>query len=89
MGLVSYYMYGLPTFIVIVIALYLLFTGKCSPSLRFAAGFTDMTVQVRVKLSMSVGSSKRRVLMRGLPLGLGCASVSVFLVPDGTPGSLL
>lgn len=29
MGLVSYYTYGLPTFTVIVIALYLLFTGKC------------------------------------------------------------
>lgn len=28
MGLVSYYSYGIPTFVVIVIALYLLFTGK-------------------------------------------------------------
>ena len=28
MGLASYYTYGLPTFTVIVIALYLLFTGK-------------------------------------------------------------
>ena len=28
MGLVSYYTYGLPTFAVVVIALYLLFTGK-------------------------------------------------------------
>lgn len=27
MGYLSYYTYGLPTFIVIVIALYLLFTG--------------------------------------------------------------
>jgi V-type H+-transporting ATPase proteolipid subunit len=28
MGIVSYYAYGLPTFLVIVIALYLLFTGQ-------------------------------------------------------------
>ena len=28
MGLASYYTYGLPTFAVVVIALYLLFTGK-------------------------------------------------------------
>jgi len=30
MGLASYYIYGLPTFAVVVIALYLLFTGKWS-----------------------------------------------------------
>ena len=34
MGLVSYYTYGLPTFAVIVIALYLLFTGECFLSLK-------------------------------------------------------
>ena len=32
MGLTSYYAYGLPTFVVVVIALYLLFTGKLSLS---------------------------------------------------------
>ena len=33
MGLASYYTYGLPSFIVVVIALYLLFTGMC-PTFR-------------------------------------------------------
>ena len=35
MGLIAYYTYGLPSFLVVVIALYLLFTGKnmCSSSL--------------------------------------------------------
>ena len=37
MGLASYYTYGLPTFTVIVIALYLLFTGTFCPSNKFVA----------------------------------------------------
>ena len=31
MGLISYYSYGLPTFTVLVVALYLLFTGAACP----------------------------------------------------------
>ena len=34
MGLTSYYAYGLPTFAVVVIALYLLFTGKLPSPLQ-------------------------------------------------------
>jgi hypothetical protein len=39
MGLTSYYAYGLPTFTVVVIALYLLFTGKRSLRFRLVTGF--------------------------------------------------
>lgn len=39
MGLyTSYYAYGLPTFLIIVIALYLLFTGMCILLLRMRTG---------------------------------------------------
>ena len=41
MGLASYYTYGLPTFTVIVIALYLLFTGKRLLCSSFATGFAE------------------------------------------------
>jgi V-type H+-transporting ATPase proteolipid subunit len=77
MGLVSYYAYGLPTFAVIVIALYLLFTGK-SP--RFKSG-----MQTRVKHSTLADSSKRRALkhMHGPRLESDSVLVSTSLAQDG------
>ena len=42
MGLASYYTYGLPTFTVIVIALYLLFTGNGPLHLGFVPSFTEV-----------------------------------------------
>ena len=41
MGLASYYTYGLPTFTVIAIALYLLFTGKWLLLSSFVTGFAE------------------------------------------------
>ena len=56
MGLVSYYTYGLPTFTVIVIALYLLFTGVPRPSLKLVVGLLRFNVQVPVKPLTSADS---------------------------------
>ena len=77
MGLASYYTYGLPTFTVVAIALYLLFTGEWFLCLSFATDFADLAAQARVKLSMSAGSSKRRALMRGPRPESDCALASV------------
>ena len=42
MGLASYYTYGLPTFTVIVIALYLLFTGNGPLCSSFVTAFAEI-----------------------------------------------
>ena len=59
MGLGSYYTYGLPTFTVIVIALYLLFTGKWSLRFNFMVGFAETR---RCRLGRSF---QRRSVPRG------------------------
>lgn len=71
MGIVSYYVYGLPTFLVIVIALYLLFTGQFTTSITIIRRLltVDITsVQTPAKPSMLVVSSKSQVLTRGVQL---------------------
>lgn len=42
MGLAAYYTYGLPTFTVVVIALYLLFTGNGPLHFSFAPSLTEV-----------------------------------------------
>ena len=54
-----YYAFGLPTFLVIIIALYLLFTGTSHLSHFVRKSLT--VAQARVKRSMSVGSWKSQV----------------------------
>jgi hypothetical protein len=83
MGLASYYAYGLPTFTVVVIALYLLFTGNWSRGHDPVTATKIRSRKVRVKPSMLAGSSKKRVLMRGRRPESACASASAFSVQDG------
>jgi hypothetical protein len=61
----TYYAFGLPSFLVVVIALYLLFTGMINPT-EVGPELSD-SLQVRVKRSMSAGSSKKQALTRGRP----------------------
>ena len=51
MGLASYYTYGLPTFTVVVIALYLLFTGNVALHFSFVATFAEIR---RCRLGRSI-----------------------------------
>jgi hypothetical protein len=68
----KYYSYGLPTFLIIVIALYLLFTGN-STFVGGAAVISDiLSTQALEKLSMWASSWKNQVPMHGLPWGSVC-----------------
>lgn len=68
----TYYAYGLPSFLVVVIALYLLFTGAellCSfPKIQAKR----LQLQTRERLSMSESSWRNQVRLFGRRLGLGC-----------------
>lgn len=92
MGLFNYYAFGLPSFVVLVIALYLLFTGTSHITRsRFGVGLkvgSDALRQTLEKHSMSEGSWRSQVLMRGRALVSGCVLGSVCLVPDGTSSHL-
>ena len=60
----TYYSIGFPAFLVVVIALYLLFTGSVLASSNPNA-ITNPTAQAQAKHSMSVAFSKKRVLSSG------------------------
>jgi hypothetical protein len=80
--LTSYYTYGTPTFLFIVIALYLLFTGvhflPC-PSRQWANGRR----QGPARRSTSAASSRRRRRTSGRPRASACASASASSAPHG------
>ena len=73
MGYIKYYGLGLPSFLIIVIALYLLFTGKSTPYNRITYVRTQFQpCQVRERLSTLANFWKSRVLMHGDLWALGC-----------------
>jgi len=69
----SYYTYGLPTFLIIIIALYLLFTGKYHFQHRGARALTN-DAQTRERRLTLDGSSRSRVRLRGLQRALDYVS---------------
>ena len=72
MGLVKYYTYGLPSFLVVVIALYLLFRGKDDDVIIPKLDLMCLRIQILARRSMLADSWKRQVLTLGLQLVLAC-----------------
>lgn len=82
--LTSYYTYGFPTFVAIVVGLYLLFTGERIPCrCLLKHQLTDNLYQAPVRRSTSAASWKRRARMRGRRRALVSVLVSAFWAPDG------
>lgn len=77
MGYATYYGVGLPTFVIIIIALYLLFTGAFLVNVVLSEGDDADGIsltQTLAKHSMLGGSWKRQVHMRGLERVSDCVS---------------
>jgi V-type H+-transporting ATPase proteolipid subunit len=80
--LTSYYTYGTPTFLFIVIALYLLFTGAPFSFERVRQRRADRR-QGPARRSTSAASSRRRRRTSGRPRASACALASASSAPRG------